>query len=75
MVLDAIEDVGIQEKGTLYVPRTRLRDRIFATTNYPGLSGTLTCDPTGDCNHSTPVIIYQVRNGRFQKAWTWQPPA
>lgn len=75
MVLDAIEDVAIQEKGTLYIPRTALRDRMFATKDFPGLSGRLTCDPNGDCNHSTPVVIFQVRNGAFRKAWTWDPTA
>lgn len=75
MVLDAIEDVALQEEGVLYIPRTDLRDRMFATKDYPGLSGTLTCDPNGDCNHSTRVVIYQVRNGAFRKAWTWDPTA
>jgi len=77
MVLDAIEDVALEARrtGTLYIPRTRLRDRMFATKGYPGLSGTLTCDPNGDCNHSTRVVIYQVRNGAFRKAWTWDPTA
>jgi branched-chain amino acid transport system substrate-binding protein len=75
MVLDAIEDVAIEGSGVLYIPRTRLRDRLFATKNYPGLSGRLTCDVHGDCNHSTPVIIYQVRNGKFRKAWSWRPSA
>jgi branched-chain amino acid transport system substrate-binding protein len=73
MVLDAIEGVAIQEKGVLYIPRTAVRERLFATKNHPGLSGTLTCDSNGDCNHSTPVIIYQVRNGAFRRAWTWDP--
>lgn len=73
MVLDAIEDVGLDENGVLYIPRTVLRNRMFATKGYPGLSGTLSCDANGDCNHSTPVAIYQVRNGAFRKAWTWQP--
>lgn len=75
MILDAIEDVALEEESVLYIPRTALRDRMFATKDYPGLSGTLTCDANGDCNHSTPVVIYQVRNGAFRKAWTWDPIA
>jgi branched-chain amino acid transport system substrate-binding protein len=76
MVLDAIEDVTIEDTSTggLYIPRTWLRDRMFATKDFQGLSGTLSCDENGDCNHSTPVVIYQVRNGKFRKAWTWRPP-
>lgn len=75
MILDAIEDVAFEEDGTLYISRTALRDRMFATKDYPGLSGTLTCDSNGDCNHSTPVTIYQVKNGAFRKTWTWDPAA
>jgi branched-chain amino acid transport system substrate-binding protein len=73
IVLDSIEDVALEEDDRLYIPRIALRDRIYATREYPGLSGTLTCDDLGDCNHSTPVVIYQVRNGAFRKAWTWRP--
>jgi branched-chain amino acid transport system substrate-binding protein len=35
--------------GTLHVGRQALRDAIFATSNFSGLTGNLTCTPTGDC--------------------------
>ena len=36
-----------------------LRDAVFATKDYAGLTGTLSCTPTGDCG--APVIaVYQI---------------
>jgi branched-chain amino acid transport system substrate-binding protein len=50
MLLDAIEAVAIQEKdGTLHIGRQALRDALFATSGYQGLTGSLTCDEYGDC--------------------------
>jgi len=39
----------IDEDGTTYIPRTALRDAFFATSDYEGITGTLTCDENGDC--------------------------
>jgi branched-chain amino acid transport system substrate-binding protein len=50
LLLDAIERVAVQqEDGTLYISRQALRDALYATSDYEGLSGTLTCDEYGDC--------------------------
>ncbi len=50
MILDAIDEVSIEgDDGTLYIPRTALRDAFFATSGYEGITGTLTCDENGDC--------------------------
>lgn len=35
--------------GTLYIGRQRLRDALYATTSFPGITGTLSCDKFGDC--------------------------
>lgn len=35
--------------GTVYIGRQRLRDALYATTSFPGISGTLSCDTFGDC--------------------------
>jgi len=60
MVLTAIEKVAVQdEDGTLHIGRKALRDAIYATQNFPGATGSLTCSPFGDCG--APVIaVYQV---------------
>jgi branched-chain amino acid transport system substrate-binding protein len=49
MLADAIEEVSFDEDGTTYIPRTALRDAFFATSDYEGITGTLTCDENGDC--------------------------
>ena len=35
--------------GTLHIGRQALRDALYATTGYQGLTGSLTCDEYGDC--------------------------
>ena len=50
MLLNAIEAVAVQDKdGTLHIGRQALRDALYATAEYQGLTGSLTCDAYGDC--------------------------
>jgi branched-chain amino acid transport system substrate-binding protein len=50
ILLDALETVAVQkEDGTLYIGRQALRDALYATSGYQGLSGRLACDRYGDC--------------------------
>ncbi len=50
ILLDAIEKVAIQdEDGTLHIGRQALRDALYATSGYEGLTGNLTCSEFGDC--------------------------
>jgi len=35
--------------GTLHVGRQALRDALYATSGFQGLTGDLTCDEYGDC--------------------------
>jgi branched-chain amino acid transport system substrate-binding protein len=50
LLLDTIEAVAVQEKdGTLHIGRQALRDALYATAGYEGLTGSLTCDQFGDC--------------------------
>jgi branched-chain amino acid transport system substrate-binding protein len=46
----ALEKVAVENPdGSLSVPKGALRDAIFATKDFPGLTGTLSCTPNGDC--------------------------
>jgi branched-chain amino acid transport system substrate-binding protein len=45
----AIEEVAVDEGGTLQIDRQALRDAVGATSGFAGLTGTLTCDEFGDC--------------------------
>jgi branched-chain amino acid transport system substrate-binding protein len=75
IIFKAIEAVALKgSDGTLYIPRTALRDWARGLKNYPGLTGTLTCDPNGDCG-ATDVSIAQLKpdsSGKltFQQVWT-----
>jgi branched-chain amino acid transport system substrate-binding protein len=72
MIFAAIEKVAVQdEDGTLHIGRQALRDALYGTTDFPGLTGTLSCTPTGDCG--APIIaVYQVQSA---DASTWNPGA
>jgi branched-chain amino acid transport system substrate-binding protein len=56
VLIKAIESVAVVSGGKLYVPRAALVAAVRATNNYQGLSGTITCDTTGECSASGPVF-------------------
>lgn len=50
LLLDTVATVAVQDPdGTLHIGRQALRDALYATRDYPGLTGRLTCDEFGDC--------------------------
>jgi branched-chain amino acid transport system substrate-binding protein len=50
MIVAAIEKVAKKgPDGALYIGRKALRDALYATKNFKGLTGNLTCDKYGDC--------------------------
>ena len=75
IIFDAIEHVSLTDSsGNLYIPRTALRDYARGIKDYKGLTGTLTCDPNGDCG-ATFVSIAQLKpdaSGKltFQQVYT-----
>ena len=59
--------------GTIYVPKKALRDAIFATQGYRGLTGVLTCGQYGDCG--APIIaVYQVTAREVGGQWPPEKP-
>ena len=70
MIYAAVEKVAKTDKGgTTYIGRKALRDALFATKNFAGLTGTLTCSPTGDCADPH-IAIYQFESADPAK---WDP--
>jgi branched-chain amino acid transport system substrate-binding protein len=65
----AIEKVAVQDAGgTLYVGRKALRDAIYATKDFQGLTGVLSCSPSGDCG--APIIaVYQITDREIGGEW------
>ncbi|MDJ1168179.1 branched-chain amino acid ABC transporter substrate-binding protein [Roseofilum sp. BLCC_M154] len=50
IVLEAISTVAVRSpNGTLQVGRQALRDALYNTSNFPGVTGSLSCNQFGDC--------------------------
>ena len=78
MVLAAIEKVAKKDPdGTLYIGRKALRDALYATKDFKGLTGNLVCDKYGDCADPN-IAIYQMQAENVKKLVTpdtpiWKP--
>jgi len=69
MMIAAAEEVGIEgDDGTLFIPRQAFRDAMFATSDFEGLTGTLTCDEFGDCADPA-ITVSRIENGAFVVIW------
>jgi branched-chain amino acid transport system substrate-binding protein len=70
MILAAIEKVAKTDKdGTTYIGRKALRDALFATKNFGGLTGRVNCDQYGDCADPK-IAVYQIESADAAK---WDP--
>jgi len=71
LVFAALEKVAVQDAdGTLHIPRQALRDAVYATADYPGLTGNLTCTPTGDCADPK-IAVYEYHAGEYPPERIW----
>jgi branched-chain amino acid transport system substrate-binding protein len=68
ILLKAIESVAIDSGGTLYIPRTALRDAVGATKDYPGITNNLSCNENGDCQPTATIAVFQVKDGAMDTA-------
>jgi branched-chain amino acid transport system substrate-binding protein len=70
----AIEKVAVKgSDGTLYIPKKALRDAIFATKDFPGITGVLSCSASGDCG--APLIaMYQISSRETGGEWPPEAP-
>ena len=65
------EGRGPEQRRLAVDPQGALRQAIFATKDFPGLTGVLTCSPTGDCG--APLIaVYEITARETGGEW---PPA
>ena len=67
----AIESVAIvSPNGTIQIGRQALRDAMYATTSFAGLTGILTCSTTGDC--ADPAIgVFEYHAGQPDPTKIW----
>jgi branched-chain amino acid transport system substrate-binding protein len=60
IVFDAIEAVAVDDgSGNLTIPRTALKDALFATSGYEGITGIITCTPLGDCATDVAIGLFE----------------
>ncbi len=69
MIFDCVERVGeLEEDGTLHIGRQAMRDCLYATSGFNGITGTLTCDSYGDCADPK-ISVSQLQNGEYVRIW------
>ncbi|MEE9298657.1 MAG: branched-chain amino acid ABC transporter substrate-binding protein [Acidimicrobiia bacterium] len=58
MLLHSIESVAVEgPNGELWVDRRALRDFLYGLSDFPGVTGTLSCDDFGDCGGNVVSVI------------------
>jgi len=78
MIAAAIKKVAVQEKdGTIYIGRKALRDALYATKNFKGVTGNISCDQYGDCADPR-IAVYKttaedVKKGEMPRTPFWKP--
>ena len=69
LILDCVESTATQDAdGTIHVGRQAMRDCLYATSGYQGVTGTLTCDEFGDCADPK-ISVSQLQNGEYVRIW------
>ena len=78
MIFAAIEKVAVKGKdGSLTIDRGKVRDALYETNNFKGLTGTLNCDALGDCADPK-IAVYKtsadnVKNLVMPSVPFWKP--
>jgi branched-chain amino acid transport system substrate-binding protein len=57
LLLQAIDTVATVDGDTLYIDRQALRDELYKTSGFAGITGSLTCDQFGDCGAAKITVI------------------
>jgi len=69
MIFACIEEVGIKEdNGSLHIGRQAMRDCLYDTTGFNGITGVLTCNNYGDCADPK-ISVSQLQNGEYVRVW------
>lgn len=69
MLFDCIEQVAdTEDDGTTHIGRQALRDCLYDTSGFSGLTGTLNCDQYGDCADPK-ISVSELQDGEYVKIW------
>lgn len=69
LIFGCIETTAQQgSDGALLIGRQAMRDCMFATSGYAGITGSLTCNATGDCADPK-IAVYEIQGGEYVNIW------
>lgn len=68
MIFACIEKVGVTDAGGLHIGRQAMRDCLYATSGFEGITGTLTCNQYGDCADAK-ISVSTLINGAYEAIW------
>ncbi|HSJ59131.1 MAG TPA: branched-chain amino acid ABC transporter substrate-binding protein [Anaerolineae bacterium] len=69
LIFNAVEQVAVQDGDVLHIGRKALRDTLFGTSGFSGLTGSLTCNEFGDCADPK-IAVYEANSA---DSATWNP--
>ncbi len=64
----AEQNALLEDDGTIHIGRHAMRDCLYGTTGFEGITGTLTCDLYGDCADPN-IAVSQIQNGEYVQVW------
>ncbi len=71
MIFACVEKVAAEgSDGTLVIGRQAMRDCMYSTKDFKGMTGNLTCTPTGDCADPK-IAVYQYHVGEYPPEKVW----
>lgn len=74
LLLNAIAAAAQRDSGgALLIGRAALRQALAETRDWPGLSGSLTCAPSGECASGSALAVFRLTD-IDQPASAWPPP-
>ena len=68
MLLGCIEQVAIEDGDSIHIGRQALRTCLYATADFEGITGTLTCTEYGDCADPQ-ISVSQLTDGEYVPIW------
>ncbi len=69
MIFACVEKVATQEEdGTLHIGRQAMRDCLYATSGFSGITGSLTCNEYGDCADPK-ISVSELQGGEYVRIW------
>ena len=68
MIFSCIEEVAVEDGSSIHIGRQALRDCLYATAGFEGITGTLSCNQYGDCADAK-ISVSQLKSGEYVPIW------